>query len=56
MKGEYIMVEYVMSKKMYDAILKSYKGKPKNPKQTVIEYLNEAYGLKGEVIDIHIKG
>lgn len=50
------MIEYVMSKKMYDAILKTYKGKVKNPKQTVINYLNSNYGLKGEVIDIHIKG
>ena len=50
------MVEYVISKKMYDSILKSYKGKIKNPKQTVIEYLNETNGLKGEIIDIHIKG
>ena len=50
------MIEYVMSKKAYDAILKTYKGKISNPKQTVIDYLNKSSGLKGEVIDIHIKG
>lgn len=50
------MMEYVMTKKMYDAIIKSYKGKVGNPKQKVIEYVNETFGLKNEVTDIHIKG
>lgn len=50
------MFEYVMSKKSYDAILKTYKGKIDNPKLTVINYLNKTYGLKGEITDIHIKG
>lgn len=50
------MIEYIISKKAYDAIVKSHKGKLKNPKTTVIEYLNKTGGLKGEIIDIHIKG
>jgi hypothetical protein len=50
------MIEYIISKKAYDAIIKSYKGKLKNPKVTVIEYINKTAGLRGEVIDIHIKG
>ena len=48
--------EYVMTKKAYDAIVKSYKGKPKLAKQIVIDYVYATYGLKEEVTDIHIKG
>ena len=48
--------EYIMTKKAYDAIIKSYKGKPKLAKQIVIDYVNATYGLKEEVTDIHIKG
>ena len=51
------MFEYVMSKKMYDAIIRSYKGKLKTePKKAVIDYINSSFGLKYEVTDLHIKG
>ena len=51
------MFEYVMTKKMYDAIIKSFKRKNiSNPRQSVIDYVNSSFGLKNEVTDIHIKG
>lgn len=51
------MFEYVMTKKMYDAIIKNLKRKNiSNTRQAVIDYVNSSFGLKNEVIDIHIKG
>ena len=52
------MTEYVMSKAMYVALIKEIgKGKKLgNPKATVIDYLNQTAGIRGEVVDLHIEG
>ena len=51
-------ISYVMSQARFNGILETRKGedKKKNPYEFVKEYLNEQENLRGEVINITIKG
>ena len=52
------MSKYIMSKSMYIALLRAIsKGKRLgNPKQAVIDHLNQTAGIKEEIIDLSIEG
>lgn len=54
---------YIMSKTMYDLYIKGRKKTENLPeirglgdKQKLIAYINETFGLLGEVTDVHVKG
>ena len=54
---------YVMSKVMYDLYIKGRKKTDNLPevrglgdKKKLIEYINETFGLMGEITDVHVKG
>ena len=52
------MCEYVMSKAMYVALIREI-GKGKrlgNPKEKVIEYLNQTAGVRGGICELRIEG
>ncbi len=51
-------VEYQMSKKMFDALLKSRHEDEKNvnPYEYVMKIINEGFGVKGTVTHISIYG
>lgn len=47
------MFEYVMSKEMFKALSKDWKkDKKKSAKHAVIDYINQTFGLKEQVVDV----
>ena len=51
-------IEYQMSKKMFDTLLKTRKEEEKkmNPYTFVMKIINEQFGVKGEVTHVSIYG